>query len=120
MTTYYRVIYNYENVPFFMREAMSKWFMSNRNHVVEVVNAQLTEINAEWNLTGEPAYLGDYIEDINPKYGALMQKRLKPYMDSINKRFILFKYAIDDTGDLVGYCPLIKDSKIYIELKEEF
>ena len=118
MTTYYRVIYNYEKVPFFMRKAMSRWFMGNRSHVVKVVNAQLHAINAEWDFTGEPACLGDYIEDINPKYGALMQKRLKPYMDAINKRFVLFKYAIDYTGDIVGYCPLIKDSKIYILMEE--
>ena len=40
------------------------------------------------------------------------------HIDAVNKKFVLFKYKIDEYGDLVAYIPAIKRSKLWISLKE--
>ena len=95
---------------------MRKEFMKNRHVVVEIFNKYIDKVNKEWDLTGEPAALGEYIEDINPKYVKFVQNRIQPFIDVANKHFIC-KYKIDEYGDLVGYLPFIKNSKLIISLK---
>lgn len=118
MEKYYNVIFNYENVPKFMQKSMRKWFMNNRSKVVHIFNEHIDDINKLWESTGEPYSFGDFIEDINPKYVNYIRKRLAPYLKVINKRFKVFKFRINDVGDIVGYIPLIKKSNLFITLKE--
>lgn len=61
---------------------------------------------------------GDYLEDINPEYVKEIQKTIQPFINDINKKFIFFKFKIDQYGDIVGYIPFIKKSKLWMtELK---
>ena len=117
-TLYYTVEYHYENVPSFLHKTMREWFMKNRSDVVAIYNKYIDSVNKEWDLTGEPSSFGDYIEDINPKYVKLIQNRIQPQIDLINNRFMFFKYKIDEYGDIIAYIPFIKNSKLWITLKE--
>lgn len=55
---------------------------------------------------------------INPKYAKFVQDKIQPHIDLLNKNYALFKYKIDEYGDLVAYIPVIKNSKLWISLKE--
>lgn len=116
--SYYTVEYHYENIPSFLHKIMREWFMKNRNDVADIYNKHIDSVNKEWNLTGEPSSFGDYIEDINPKYVKLIQNRIQPRIDLMNNKFTLFKYKIDEYGDIIAYIPFIKNSKLWITLKE--
>lgn len=118
MEKYYRVIFNYKNVPKFIQKPMSKWFMDNRSEAIRVYNEHINDINEFWKSTGEPYSFGDFIEDINPRYVNCIRKKLAPHLKIINKRFKVFKFRIDDIGDIVGYIPLIKKSNLFITLEE--
>lgn len=115
---YYRVVYHYENIPKYLYRPMRKWFMKNRSEVVHVYNELIDSVNKEWKSTGELWSFDDFIEDINPEYGKLIQARIQPSVDSINRRFWVFKFKIDRYGDIIGYIPFIKNSKLSITLKE--
>lgn len=117
-TLYCTVEYHYENIPSFLHKTMREWFMKNRSDVVAIYNKYIDSVNKEWDLTGEPCSFGDYIEDINPKYVKLIQNRIQPQIDLINNRFMFFKYKIDEYGDIIAYIPFIKNSKLWITLKE--
>ena len=92
--------------------------MKNRSEVVAVYNELIDSINLEWRLTGKPTMLGEYIEDINPEYSKLIQNRVQPYVDAINKHFTIYKYRIDEHGDITAHITFIKNSKLWISLKE--
>ena len=113
-----KVYYNYEHIPRFMRNRMCDWFIKNRHSVVKVFNNHIQDINKKWELTGKPYAFGDFLEDINPEYVKEIQKTIQPFIDDINKKFICFKFKIDRYGDIVGYIPFIKNSKLWIELEE--
>lgn len=117
-TFYCKVFYHYENIPKILQRIMREWFMKNRHGVVLIYNKHIDAVNKKWNLTGEPCSFGEYLEDINPKYAEFIQDMIQPYIDVFNKKFVLFKYKIDEYGDLVAYIPAIKRSKLWISLKE--
>ena len=94
-TVYCEVFYHYERVPIIFRKLMRTKFMKNRNEVVDVYNEFIDSINDAWDLTGKTAFLGDYVEDINPEYGKLIQERIQPHVDILNKKFKFCKYRID-------------------------
>lgn len=97
---------------------MNKWFMKHRGSVVDIYNNHIDAVNKEWDLTGKPAAFGDYLEDINPEYITLIKDKIQPYIDAYNKRFRLFKYEIDEIGDIVAKISFIKNSRLWITLKE--
>lgn len=114
---YVKVYFHFKNVPIYARKRAEKEFMKNRGEVVKIFNALITEVNNEWDQTGEPTMFGDYIEDINPKYAKLIQDRIQPYVDMVNEFFPYCKYRIDEYGDIIGFIPKYKNSKISITLK---
>lgn len=115
---YCKVYFHYENVPMFMRGIMEKEYIKYRSEVVEIFNKHIDAVNNEWDLIGEPASFGKYAEDINPKYANLIKKRIQPEIDMLNKRIPTFcKYRLDDYGDITGYLPFIKKSKLWFNLE---
>ncbi len=113
-----KVTYHFENIPSFMQKVMETEFMKHRSEVVKVFNNRICEVNRKWDLTGKPAAFGDYAEDINPEYVLFIRKEIQPAIDVLNKHFPICKYCIDDVGDLVGYLPWVRKSKIYITLEK--
>lgn len=118
MELLFTVTYHFENVPRFMQKIMQMEFMKHRNEIVGVFNDYIDEANKEWDLTGKPAAFGDYVEDINPEYVNCIKRRIQPKIDALNKQFPICKYRIDEIGDIVGYLPWIKNSKIYFTMKK--
>lgn len=116
-TTYCRVYYHYENVPKIFRHLMKTNFMKNRNLVVDIYNEFIDSINDAWDMINEDAFLGDHVEDINPRYGKLIQEFIQPHVDVLNKNFIFCRYRIDEYGDITGYLPFIKKSKIWFTIE---
>ena len=115
---YCEVFYHYENIPKFLQKIMRKWYMKNRHEAVLIFHNYIDLVNKEWGLTGEPCSFGEYLEDINPKYAKFVQDKIQPHIDLLNKNYALFKYKIDEYGDLVAYIPVIKNSKLWISLKK--
>ena len=116
-TLYCTVNYHYENIPRFVRESMSKWFIKNRHEVVSIYNNLINWVNQKWDTTDKPCSFGEYAEDINPEYVKLIQKLIQPSVDLwVNTKFRMFKYKIDEYGDIVAYIPFIKGSKLWITL----
>ena len=115
----FKAYYHYENIPKILRKSMRNWFMSHRSMVFEIFNENIDGVNSEWELSGEPFSFGEFIEDINPAYVKFMQSTIQPLIDdSINRKMMIFKFKIDEYGDLVGYIPFIKNSKLYITLEQ--
>lgn len=114
----FEVTYHFTNIPIFMQKIMQTEFMNHRNEVVDIFNDHIDEVNKEWCLTGKPAAFGDYEEDINPEYVEFIKKRIQPAIDVANRYFPICKYRIDSIGDIVGYLPMVKDSKIYFTMKK--
>lgn len=115
----YEVVYNYENVPKILQKIMSNWFMNHRSAAVKIYNKSIDRVNSEWDLSGEPYSFGDFLEDVNPAYIKTIQNTIQPLIDdSVNQKSIIFKFKIDEYGDIVGYIPFINNSKLYITLKE--
>lgn len=118
MKDYFKVIFNYENVPKVYRKSMEKWFVANRNEVVDLFNNNIDKINKIWESTGEPWSFGDFVEDINPKYVACIRRYLSTSLACINNKHKRFKFAIDDYGDIVGQIKNRPGSKLFITLKK--
>ena len=105
---------------FFLRKSMRNWFMNHRSEVVKIFNESIDDINSEWNLSGEPYSYGEFLEDINPAYIKLIQNKIQPLVDGyINRKMTIFKFKIDEYGDIVGYIPFINNSKMYVSFKQE-
>lgn len=114
----FRVYYHYENIPEFLRKSMRTWFMNHRNEVVKIFKENIDGVNSEWELTGEPYSYGEFVEDVNPDYIKLVQNTIQPLInDSINRETMIFKFKIDEYGDIVGYIPFINNSKLYVSFK---
>ena len=114
----FKVYYHYENIPAFLRKSMRSWFMCHRNEVVRIFNENIDEVNSEWKLSGEPYSYGEFLEDVNPEYVKLVQDKIQPLIDgSINQKHEIFKFKIDEYGDIVCYIPHITNSKLYISFK---
>ena len=45
------------------------------------------EANKEWDLTGEPAYFGEFYDDVNQDYVDFREK-IQPYIDEYNQEFV--------------------------------
>lgn len=112
------VQYHFEHVPRFMRKFVQKEFMKNRNEVVDIFNDHIDEVNKLWDLTGKPAAFSDHVKDINPEYVDHIKNYIQPAIDAVNKKFPICKYRIDDIGNIVGYIPIIRKSKIFFTIKE--
>ncbi len=106
----------YENIPNILSNLVYKAFMNHRNEVVQVFNDHIDEVNKIWDCTGKQCSFGDYAEDINPEYVKFIYDNIQPSIDSINKRFWLCRYRIDEIGNLIGYVPFIKKSKMWLEI----
>lgn len=116
----YKVCYHYENIPHFLQKSMSEWFINNRSKVVEIFNGYIDGVNSEWELSGEPYSCGEFSEDINPAYVEFIQNKIQPLIDYyINRKMRIFKFKLDEYANIVGYIPFIKNSKIYITLKQD-
>lgn len=118
MEFYFKPCYHYKNIPYIMRKKMREWFMNNLNAVVDIFNESIDEVNNEWNLTGKPAAFGDCLEDINPEYTDFIKSRIQPKIDVYNRNFIMFRYEIDEYGDIVATIPFIRNSRLWTTLKE--
>lgn len=117
--TLYTVQYHYNNIPKILRIPMRKWFMKHHSEVVKIFNECIVGVNSVWDLTGEPASLGDFIEDINPKYVKLIQNTIQPAIDkSINRKAKIFKYSIDQYGDIIGKVSFLQKSKLFVSFKQ--
>ena len=115
----FKVYYHYEKIPIFLRKSMRNWFMNHRSEVVKIFNENINGINSEWNLSGEPYSYGEFLEDINPAYIKLIQNKIQPLVDGyINRKMTIFKFKIDEYGDIVGYIPFINNSKMYVSFKK--
>lgn len=115
---YFKCFYHYENIPKIMFKSMKKWFMKNRQEAVDIFREHIGLVNNEWRLTSKPFTFGEYLEDINPEYIMFVQNKIQPHLDLFNKHFMLYEYKIDEYGDLVGHVKLLKNSKLWITLKE--
>lgn len=114
----FKCYYHYENIPKFLRKSMRNWFMSHRSEVVKIYNESIDGVNSEWELSGEPYSYGEFLEDVNPAYIKLMQNTMQPLIDGyVNQKMTIFKFKIDEYGDIVGYIPFINNSKMYISLE---
>lgn len=114
----FKVYYHYENIPKFLRKSMRTWFINHRSEVVEIFNENIDGVNSEWELSGEPFSYGEFLEDVNPAYIKLVQNTIQPLIDdSINRKTTIFKFKIDEYGDIVGYIPFINNSKLYVSFK---
>ena len=114
----FTVCYHYENIPDLLKKTMSTWFMNHRTEVVKIFNENIDEVNSEWKLSGEPYSYGEFLEDVNPAYVKLIQDKIQPLIDdSINRKSPIFKFRIDEYGDIIGCIPFIEGSKLYVELK---
>ena len=114
----FKVYYHYENIPKFLRKSIRTWFISHRSEVVKIFNENIDGVNSEWKLSGEPYSYGEFLEDVNPAYIKLVQNTIQPLIDdSINRKTTIFKFKIDEHGDIVGYIPFINNSKLYVSFK---
>ena len=114
----FKVYYHYENIPEILRESMRVWFIYHRNEVVRIFNESIDGVNAEWKLSGEPYAYGEFLEDVNPNYIKLIQDKIQPLIDeSVNQKNKIFKFKIDEYGDIISYIPYITNSKLYVSLK---
>lgn len=115
----FKVYYHYENIPAILRGSMSTWFIYHRNEAVKIFNENIDGVNAEWKLSGEPYAYGEFLEDVNPAYIKLIQDKIQPLIDeSVNQKHEIFKFKIDEYGDIIGCVPFIEDSKLYISFKQ--
>ena len=114
----FKVYYHYENIPKFLRKSMCAWFMNHRNKVAKIFNENIDGVRSEWKLSGEPFSYGEFLEDVNPAYIKLVQNTIQPLIDdSINRKTMIFKFKIDEYGDIVGYIPFINNSKLYVSFE---
>lgn len=114
----FKVFYHYNNIPKILRKPMTNWFMGHHNAVAKIFNEAIDGVNKEWRKTGEPFSFGEYLEDVNPAYVKYIQNAIQPIIDdAINQKSMVFKFKIDEYGDIVGYIPFINNSKLFISLK---
>lgn len=114
----YEVDFHYVNVPKLKRGRMRREFMKHRDEVVEIFNKYIDEVNAIWSRRGKPAFVGVYSRELHPEYSLLIREHIQPHIDELNKKFSYCKYTLGRYGDIVGYSPRIKQSLLWISLKE--
>ena len=114
----FKACYHYENIPTFLREHMRDWLINCRIDAVRVFNECIDEVNSKWESTGEPYSYGEFLEDVNPSYIELIQNSIQPLIDKyVNRYMTIFKFKIDEYGDIVGYIPFIDNSKMYVSFR---
>lgn len=114
------VQFHFTNIPVFLQEIVKNNFMKHRSEAVEIFNSLIERINKEWDRTGKSALINDNIDSMNPEYAKFVKDRIQPSLDELNKKLVICRYLVDEENycDLVGYVPGIKNSKIYITIKE--
>nr|DAR15035.1 MAG TPA: hypothetical protein [Caudoviricetes sp.] len=118
MDKLYKVIFNYDHIPFWVRKEMRNWYMENRNEAVDIFNTLIDSVNKDWKSFDEPSAFGDYVEDLNPMYVDCIRRTIQPKFDELNKTFKKFEYQIDEYGNIIGRIKGKRKSKIYITFKE--
>lgn len=114
---YFKAEYRYTNIPKFLQELVARKYMENRCKVVELFNSKIDEVNEHYESTGKPFAFGEYEEDINPEYVACIRKYIQPLFDEANKHFYVCRYMLGEYGQIIGYVPFIRNSKIELFLK---
>lgn len=118
ITKFYRAEFHCENIPKFLEKKMTDLFVKNRSKAVAIFNRNIGAVNDAWDQVGEPAAFGNYAEDINPNYVQFIIDAIQPSIDELNKTLNVFNYyKINEVGDIVGYSPILKDSKIWVTLR---
>lgn len=57
-------------------------------------------------------------EDINPEYVEFISERIQPRFDEAARRLWLRVWiTFDKYGDLIGYIPQLRDSKIWVDFE---
>ena len=121
MIGYYTINYHFNSIPKVLQKILGGLFVKYRDEVVDIFNRHIDEVNREFDKTGKPCALGDFAEDLNPEYVQFINEKIQPHIDNFNNKFEfkhLMKFKLDECCDIVGYIPGIKDSKIWITLKE--
>lgn len=113
---YFKAEYRYTNIPKFLQEFVARKFMQHRSEIVELFNSKIDEVNTYYKSTGKSFAFGDYEEDINPEYVACIRRYIQPLFDEANKRFCICRYSLGEYGEIVGYVPFIRNSKIELFL----
>lgn len=116
-TVVYNAYFHFENVPKWIRPTVRGMYWEARNICAKIFNDRIDEINQQFEQTGEPFAFGPYLEDMNPKYGDLISKTLKPEFDyALTHRGSLIRIRLE-YGDMIGYIPALKGSKIWVDFK---
>lgn len=117
-TLMYKMYFHMENVPKLFQEGAKKEFLKARNACAPIFNDMIGDVNKEWDLTGKPASFGSHYEDINPEYVEFISERIQPHFDEAARRLWLRVWiTFDKYGDLIGYMPQVRDSKIWVDFK---
>lgn len=112
-TMLFKVRFDCERIPKFMRRWATKRFMELRSKACDVFNEHISEVNEEWNRTGKKASFGPHIEDINPEYGLFVFDRIQPKLDYyVNRKSGPIGIFVGKDVDLYGTVKWIKGSKI--------
>lgn len=114
----YKARFHTENVPKLLQEGAKKEFMKARNVCASIFNDIIGDVNKKWDRTGKPASFGPYYEDINPEYVEFISEQIQPRFDEVARRLLLRVWIrFDKYGDLVGYIPQFRDSKIWVDFE---
>lgn len=117
-TVIYKMYFHMENVPKLFQEGAKKEFLKARNVCAPIFNDMIGDVNKEWGRTGKPATFGPNYEDINPEYVEFISERIQPRFDEVAQRLWLRVWiTFDKYGDLIGYMPQVRDSKIWVDFK---
>lgn len=116
-TVVYKAYFHFENVPEWIQSTVRDMYWKARNICTPIFNDRIDEINRQFEQTGEPFAFGPYLEDMNPKYGKLMSETLEPEFDRVlTRNGSLIRIRLE-YGDMIGYIPALKESKIWVDFK---
>lgn len=117
-TVLFKMRFHMENIPKLLQEGAKKEFLKARNACAPIFNDMIGGVNKEWDHTGKPAAFGPNYEDINPEYVEFISERIQPRFDEAARRLWLRVWiTFDKYGDLIGYIPQLRDSKIWVDFE---
>lgn len=116
MEQYYKVYYNYENVPTVLKPVIRMLYIKYRSEAVKAVNGMYSELNSEWDKTGKDAGFGPYLEDINPEYEQFINSHVQPIIDRRVNKNRIFRIVSGRYCDLEMTVKGIKGSRVWIDL----
>lgn len=77
-------------------------YMDQYNYFVDIFNDNIDETNRRFEALGEPACFGDYVEDVNPNYVAMIRDDMLKYFAPMNAKTKVFNYEIGKYGQIIG------------------